>query len=289
MPSRKMSDKTKFAIFILTHGRPQNVRTYDTLRRSGYTGKIYIVIDNEDPTGQEYKDIFGADNVFEFDKGEISKTFDVGDTNRDQRTIVYARNATQLIAKELGLDYHAQFDDDYHSLAHRSIKKNKLISRKIEKFDQVVSMMLDLLEDTNALTVALSQGGDHIGGILGNYRKGVLRKAMNSQFIRTDRPVKFVGRINEDVNSYVVLGSRGQLFFTITDMSLHQVPTQSSPGGMTDTYLETGTYLKSFFTVMMAPSSVKIRMMGQSGRRLHHSILWENTVPKIISPRHRKK
>lgn len=283
-----MADKSKFAILILTHGRPHHVRTYDSLRRSGYTGPIYLVIDNEDATGQEYRDVFGPENVFEFDKEAIAKQVDTGDLNPSRKSTLFVRTALPAIAKEIGLDYYAQFDDDYTNFSYRYIRKNKMLSHTIRNFDHIIPVMLDLLEDTNALTVALSQGGDHIGGILGNYRKGVLRKAMNSQFVRTDRPIQFFGRLNEDVNPYVVLGSRGELFFTLTDIQLNQIPTQSNPGGMTDTYLESGTYLKSFFTVMMAPSSVKIRMMGQSGRRLHHSILWENTVPKIISPRHRK-
>jgi hypothetical protein len=284
-----MGDKSKFAILILTHGRPHHVRTFDSLRRSGYTGPIYLVIDNEDETGDQYRDAFGPENVFEFDKEAVAKTVDTGDTNPSRRSTLFVRTALTAIAKELGLDYYAQFDDDYTNFSYRYIRKNKMLSHTVRNFDKIITLMLDLLEDTNALTVALSQGGDHIGGILGNYRKGVLRKAMNSQFVRTDRPIQFLGRLNEDVNPYVVHGSRGELFFTLTDIQLNQIPTQSNPGGMTDTYLESGTYLKSFFTVMMAPSSVKIRMMGQSGRRLHHSILWENTVPKIISPKHRKK
>ena len=284
-----MADKSKFAILILTHGRPHHVRTYDSLRRSGYTGPIYLVIDDEDPTGDQYRDVYGPENVFEFNKEEIAKQVDTGDTNPSRKSTLFVRTALPVIAKEIGLDYFAQFDDDYTNFSYRYIRKNKMLSHTIRNFDRIIPVMLDLLEDTNALTVALSQGGDHIGGILGNYRKGVLRKAMNSQFTRTDRPIRFFGRLNEDVNPYVVLGSRGELFFTLTDIQLNQIPTQSNPGGMTDAYLESGTYLKSFFTVMMAPSSVKIRMMGQSGRRLHHSILWENTVPKIISPRHRKK
>lgn len=284
-----MGDKSKFAILILTHGRPHHVRTYDSLRRSGYTGPIFLVIDNEDATGQEYRDIFGLENVYEFDKQAIAQRVDTGDTNPSRASTLFVRTALTNIAKEIGLDYYAQFDDDYTNFSYRYIRKNKILSHTIRNFDHIIPVMLDLLEDTNALTVALSQGGDHIGGILGNYRKGVLRKAMNSQFVRTDRPIEFAGRLNDDVNAYVVQGSRGELFFTVTDIQLNQVTTQSSPGGMTEIWVESGTYLKSFFTVMMAPSSVKIRMMGQSGRRLHHSILWENTVPKIISPRHRKK
>ncbi len=283
-----MADKSKFAILILTHGRPHHVRTFDSLRRSGYTGPIYLVIDNEDETGDQYRQAFGPENVFEFNKEEIAQHVDTGDTNPSRASTLFVRTALTQVAKQIGLDYYGQFDDDYTNFSYRYIRKNKMLSHTIRNFDRIIPVMLDLLEDTNALTVALSQGGDHIGGILGNYRKGVLRKAMNSQFTRTDRPIRFAGRLNDDVNAYVVQGSQGELFFTVTDIQLNQLTTQSNPGGMTDIWVESGTYLKSFFTVMMAPSSVKIRMMGQSSRRLHHSILWENTVPKIISPRHRK-
>jgi hypothetical protein len=243
-----MGDKSKFAILILTHGRPHHVRTYDSLRRSGYTGPIFLVIDNEDATGQEYRDIFGSENVYEFDKEAIAKQVDTGDLNPSRKSTLFVRTALPAIAREIGLDYYAQFDDDYTNFSYRYIRKNKMLSHTIRNFDRIIPVMLDLLEDTNALTVALSQGGDHIGGILGNYRKGVLRKAMNSQFVRTDRPIEFAGRLNDDVNAYVVQGSRGELFFTVTDIQLNQVTTQSSPGGMTEIWVESGTYLKSFFT-----------------------------------------
>lgn len=37
-----------FAALILTHGRPDKVITYRKLLECGYTGQIYIVVDNED-------------------------------------------------------------------------------------------------------------------------------------------------------------------------------------------------------------------------------------------------
>ena len=43
-----------FAIFILTHGRPDNVKTYNVIRNRGYTGNIYIIIDNEDKSAKKY-------------------------------------------------------------------------------------------------------------------------------------------------------------------------------------------------------------------------------------------
>jgi len=45
--------RSDFAALILTHGRPDRVHTYFALRNAGYTGRILIVIDNEDKTADE--------------------------------------------------------------------------------------------------------------------------------------------------------------------------------------------------------------------------------------------
>ena len=37
-----------FVALILSHGRPDRVYTYKSLQKAGYTGPVYIVIDNED-------------------------------------------------------------------------------------------------------------------------------------------------------------------------------------------------------------------------------------------------
>ena len=277
-----------FAAFILTHGRPDRIYTIDTLRGAGYTGKIYIVIDDEDDTEQEYRKRYG-DKVVQFCKLDIAKTFDVGDLSQERRTIVYARNACFEIAKKLGLKYFLELDDDYTSFEYRYIQGEKLMVRKCKQLDRLFETMLRFIDDTNALTVALSQGGDFIGGAKSKrYREKVTRKAMNTFFCRTDKPFTFVGRINEDVNTYTTLGMKGELILSITDASIVQKQTQSNTGGMTDAYLDMGTYLKSFFTVMYCPSCVKVGAMGDKHMRIHHHIDWRRCVPKILNERHRK-
>lgn len=283
-----MPDPKKFGVLILTHGRPNDVVTYESLRERGYTGPIYIVIDNEDKTAAQYRSKFGNENVIMFDKEAISKTFDNGDTRTDRRTIVYARNASFEIARDLGLDYFIQLDDDYTAFLYRYIRNNTLSSTNIQSLDAVFEAMVKLLDDTGALTVAMAQGGDYIGGIDGAIRKPLLRKAMNSFVCRTDRPIGFIGRMNEDVNAYVLNGMRGELMLTSTALQLNQLQTQANGGGMTDIYLASGTYMKSMYTVMMSPSCVTVKTMGRTQRRLHHQIRWNNAVPKIISDKYRK-
>jgi len=283
-----MLNREKFAMFILTHGRPHEVITTQSLIESNYTGKTYIVIDNEDECGDEYRKVFGKEMVVEFDKKAIGKTFDTADTRTDRRAIVYARNASFSIAKDLGLAYFMQLDDDYKSFQYRFVKKNKLEVVVIKQLDKVIDAMIKFLEDTNATTVAMAQGGDYIGGFEGFLRRPLMRKAMNSFLFRTERCLTFVGRVNEDVNTYVMNGMRGELILTANNPMLTIRQTQAVAGGMTEMYVENGTYMKSMYTVMMAPSCVSVRYMGTSNPRLHHLVRWNNTVPKIINERHRK-
>lgn len=281
--------RNDFAIFILTHGRPNNVLTAKTLEKVNNTNRVYYVIDNEDKCAEQYYQNFGRENVIMFDKLKKSKEFDTMDLSDNRKAIVYARNACFDIAEQLGIKYFLELDDDYTKFRSRIFDGEKLTSIYVKDFDSIVDCMIDFLDETNALTVAFSQTGDFIGGTESHiYTVKLKRKAMNSFFCRTDRRFDFVGRVNEDVNSYVSYGARGELLLTIADISLNQCDTQQNKGGMSELYLDNGTYVKSFYSVMIAPSAVKLAQMGCGHKRIHHLISWENAVPKIISSRFRK-
>ncbi|QIK58827.1 hypothetical protein G7050_02800 [Dysgonomonas sp. HDW5A] len=279
-----------FAVFILTHGRPTKVHTYSSLLKCGYTGRIYIVIDNEDIQAEAYKQAYG-DKVIVFDKKAISDTFDEGDNFEDRRAIVYARNACFEIAKNLGIKYFMQLDDDYTAFSYRFTSKGKYLHRSMKNIDVIFDAMLDYYKTINVKSIAMAQSGDFIGGENGQFGKGrkLFRKCMNTFLCSTDRPFQFVGRINEDVNTYTNVQSRGNVFLTLSNIAINQLSTQSNSGGMTELYLDSGTYVKSFYTVMYAPSCCKIVPMGETHRRLHHRISWKNAVPVIINESHKKK
>lgn len=269
--------------FILTHGRPNNVKTYKSLEKAGFTGKVYIVIDNEDETADQYKEVYG-DKVIMFDKLAISKTFDTADNFSDRRSIVYARNACFQIAKQLGVKYFIELDDDYKQFVYKFDENLEYKERPIKNLDKILGYLLDYYKSIPAASIALAQNGDFIGGGKSGFAKIITpkRKAMNSFICSTEREFQFLGRVNEDVNTYTHLGSKGMLFFTIPPVSLIQTQTQQNKGGMTELYLSSGTYLKSFYTVMYSPSAVKISEMGDKNLRIHHKIKWNNCVPKII-------
>ena len=278
-----------FAVFILTHGRPDNVITYETLKRMNYKGKLYLVIDNEDKEAEQYYRIYGKENVIMFDKEKISKEFDTVDNCDERRTVVYARNACFNIAEDLGIEYFLELDDDYNQFRGRMQIDDTLSSFKIKDINLLFEQMIQFLEKSNALTVAFAQGGDYIGGIGSKvWKERLSRKAMNTFFCKTKRRFDFIGRINEDVNTYTTRGIKGDLMFTVANIMMNQLETQSNAGGMTDVYLDSGTYVKSFFTIIVAPSCTKISTMGNKFRRIHHKINWEHCTPKIINQKYKK-
>lgn len=286
-----MPMREDFCVFILTHGRPDRVHTYNTLLRSGYTGKVYVVIDDEDKTADEYQKRYG-EKVLTFCREDAYKMTDDGDNFGKSKGVVYARNICWDLARRVCVKYFLVLDDDYGDFSYRFDGRNNWRrSTMITTMNQAFEIVVEYLESTSCLSVAFAQTGEMIGGFGGGEVKGGLnaprlrRKVMNSFFCATNRPFRFLGHLNEDVSAYVFHGRNGNLFFTIMSVALSQKATQAHAGGLTEFYLDVGTYVKSFYSVMYSPSCVKIGVMGDFRNphyRIHHKINWHHTAPKIL-------
>jgi hypothetical protein len=283
-----MSDR--YCVFILTNRRPDRQHTYETLIKSGYTGDVYFVVDDHDPTRDAYRDKYG-DKVIIFDLDWAKSITDDGD-NFNKGTVLYARNACFKLADDLGYKYFIELDDDYKFFQYRYGDKLQTGYWSMRTTaDQAFAALIRYFRSAPFTSLAIAQGGDFIGGVPEQLR--LKRKAMNFFICATDRPFRFCARMNDDVTTYVSLGGQGYLFGTTCQIQLSQLPTQSNPGGLTELYLEAGTYVKSFYSVMWSPSCVKIGTLidhahEKSCPRIHHTINWERAVPKLISGRWRK-
>lgn len=280
-----------FACFILCHGRPDNVKTYKSLRRRNYTGPVYIICDDEDSTLPKYKENFGNENVLVFNKLEVLKKFDTMDTSDNRACAVYARNACFEFAKKLGIRYFAELDDDYTDFWLRPVIDNRLPCIAVPNLDEVFQLYIEFLNtNPNMYSVAFAQPGDYIGGAgCQLVKNGYKRKCMNSWICDIEKFFLFNGRMNDDVNTYSLEGSRGKIFITLPGVAIDQPVTQVVKGGMTDMYVGEGTYIKSFYTVLACPSFVQVTLMGRDDLRVHHNVDWNAGAPKIISSRYRKE
>jgi len=274
---------------ILTHGRAENISTVKALRKCGYEGEIIYLIDNEDSQKDLYLKKYG-DQVEIFDKKAYADLIDEMDNFNNRKTITHARNATYDIAEKRGYRYFIQLDDDYTGFSFKFNHLYEYKDRSIKNINKTFQIMIDFLNSSGAVVLCMAQNGDYLGGGNGSFGNKIKlrRKAMNSFLCDTKKRLWWVGRQNEDVNTYVGKGNRGSLFLTIHSVSLNHKATQSVKGGMSEMYRAQGTYVKSFYTVMTAPSCVKIAMMGETHRRLHHKINWKTAVPLILDPKHKK-
>ena len=292
--------RNDFCLFILSHRRADNVLTYQTIQKTSYTGKLFIVVDDQDQQLDQYRNNF-KDKLLTFSKMEVSKTTDCGDNFNDYRTPLYARNACFDLARKVGCKYFMVLDDDYSVFFHMIDKNMQFGHWKIKTtMEESLEALIDYYESCPIITsIAMAQGGDFIGGKTSIFHEtgkaiGMRRKAMNSFLCSVDRPFKYVARLNDDVTTYVTLGSRGQLFLTVLALALNQKITQKQSGGLTEAYLDSGTYIKSFYSVMYMPSCVQIgdlgnyQIEGSPDFRIHHKIIWPRAVPKILRECHRK-
>ena len=154
-------ENNNFAVFILTHGRPDNVKTLSTLKKCGYTGKIYFIVDNEDKTIEQYQNNYGIENVKVFDKKAMADEVDEGNNFDERRTITHARNACFKIAKEIGITYFVQLDDDYGQFKFRfeqEFGKNKWLIKNIDPiFDLFLNFYIQKFHTNASIIINFHQ------------------------------------------------------------------------------------------------------------------------------------
>ena len=275
-----------FCIFIISYQRANNVKTYKTLQKCNCKYPIFIVVSDDDTQINQYKKNFSENNLVIYSKREYIGKFDYMDNRIDKlSSAVFSRNAVFDIAKKLGYPFFLVLDDDYINFSYRYMQNNKLRGKILRKsLDKILYLYKETLKALpNIHSLAMSQAGDFIGGNMTrafSYRR--LRKIMNVFFCATDRRFEFFGRLNEDVNVYTKLGNIGYLFITIPEISIVQLITQRNEGGLTSSYLELGTYIKTFYTLLAMPSSVKIGIIQDTFSRIHHQINWKFTIPYIL-------
>lgn len=280
--------REEFAVFILSHGRAKEMTTVNMLKRYKYTGKYFIVLDNEDEQIKDYIRRYGKNNIIVFDKKKIEQSMDTGDNGGSLKCGVFARNFIIDEADKMGYKYHLQLDDDYNGYCFRYVKDGRLRSSKVTDLDKFFKESLRYLINGDLDCLGYGVASDYTGGINSKVMKGFCRKSMNTFFLRADRKFYFVARMNDDVTTNLVNNKIGKKIITVLYAMVSMPATQRMKGGMTDVYTDEGTYMKSFYSVMFEPSACKVDATMKKVKRVHHSITWNNISPKILNERYKK-
>ena len=277
-----------FAIFICTYGRPNNQLTLNTLRKSGYTGRIYLVLDNTDSTIQQYIDNYGADNIVIFDKNHYINSIETVSNDPKYACIVYAKNAVENIAKIIGLKSFVIADDDVFSLRFRYADCNVLRSKRIvSHMDDVVDEINDFLLNANLCAVSPLYTTFFMNGVkslesdsIENARYMYIFVFRNSAYT-----VNWISDYVEDNITSFEQNKVGNCMLSIPFVQHDSTPPKKrTEGGMSE------TYASNTFLLCMRGCTIEPAYMSAQWYKTKFvpKIQRKNSLPKIISGRYKK-
>ena len=227
-----------FAVFILSNGRSQHVKTYEALLENNYTGDWFVVVDDLDEEMNRYISNFGESKVIVFDKKKYAYSVDYMTNNGKLNSVVYARNAVYDIAEEMGYKNFIVMDDDITNIKVRYVEEGTLKGKDIKNFDRFFDLMFRYSDEVKAESLSIGMQGDFIGGMNNKVVKsGYQRRCFGLFFLNTERRVEFKGLANEDLNASLLAGSVGGIWMSILKAQLFTVDS-GQDGGMTDFYME---------------------------------------------------
>lgn len=279
----------RFAVFILTHGRPYNQLTVKSLQDVGYTGEWYLVLDDQDLTYREYLDEWGEDRIIVFNKTRFIQSTDTGLHTPVPKFAVFARNAIEYIAKEMGYKTFMMLDDDITKFRIRLPVGDSLKSFQINgQFDEIVDRAVDYMLDCGIACLGLGFCNLYIGGIDNFNRENPRQRLCAEAFIRnTSHPISWRLNMVEDLITSIDAAIRGEVWFQFLPIQCEIKMSEGAvDGGNSDVYRQLGMYRISFMPVIAYPSSNAVRL----GKKTWASTTTpDKCIPKIISSRYRKE
>ena len=281
----------KFAVFICTHGRPDAQLTLNTLRKCGYSGKIYLVIDDTDITISQYVDNYDTDDIIIFDKNHyINSCKDTGDNAGHYKCILYAKNAVEDIAHDLGLDAFMLIDDDITNFRYRYVQDNKLRSLPVLNLDDVIVAYTNYitLNDIKCLGFC---GASHyfVGTSVYDSDRLIDNRYPYQVYIRnTKYKIDWISWYGEDDITMLLDECVGGFWLNLPFVQYDcvMVGDTNKSGGMVDEYKNNSSYKLNMIKKQFCISQLKLRPYKD---RFITTTIKDTSCVKLISDSYKKE
>lgn len=271
-------------IFIPSYHRPENQKTVKYYLKQGYDpSKLHVFLDSEADDIELYKSILLPQgvNVFVFDMNEARRRYDyVHRVSVSRRSAGQARNMMQDYAKDNGIDFYMVSDDDTDHYQER-VKGRYIRQAGLEDLLYYFGMVEDFMRRHRIGLFGLSQTGD----LYSQEELKVMRwKVMNTTFYLMPYIYRGERGIQDDDTS-LFAGVYNEGLFTgslASGVVLHQTPSATSDGGLTDLYNECKLLNKSLVSPIQFPSAIWAERQTMNGNRIHHHINKRYLAPCLI-------
>ena len=274
-----------YAVFILSYKRPTDQKTLKYILDAGYSGVWYIVVDDSDPTIEQYKNLYGSDHILIFNKLEMSKITDTPVYPLELNFAVYARNAIEQFAVKLNYSAFIMLDDDIKGFSLRYVEDNKLKNRGlVHNIDEVFNYIIDYILESDIACASSSYNNIYWTGVEGlkeNLLKDMLRTPIEAYFRNTKFKVNWLNLMGEDLVTGIKYGRDGQVWIMLPILQVVMPPClkMTTEGGHTDTYRKYSPLGLNIFFKIWTPNCFNVSLHGDNW---YHSIKKDFAVPKIV-------
>lgn len=285
-------------IFILSHNRVESCPTLALLQKLNYNGIVKIVVDNEDPQLEAYRDKY-KDELLVFNKNSILAIVDTAFSKGTEikASGLYARVFVDLYARTYNLGNYMVLDDDIKNFKFRFPIGNSLPTFPIGDFNKLIKCLFNFMNNKNIYALSFAHQGMFIGGINSFDEEKIMGKrvASNVWLLNSNKPFTWQTIFYEDYNSCLLNGQKGKLIFTIPFIST-EVEKQGGQikdtnklkdVGMGEAYKKTTQLQRCLYSIIVSPSSCTVKEVKREGNwwvRLNK----ETQFPKIISDRFKR-
>lgn len=280
--------RNDFAVFITTHGRADSQLTLNTLLANGYKGAWYLVVDDTDTQIEAYIHNHGADRVIVFNKAHFMTVTESCLVVPHPKAVVFARNAVEYIAQQLGYKYFMVVDDDIFKLRYRYIENSSLRSANLgESLDSIFDLIVEYMDSANIACMTFGFTNAYRGGVSAFRKFGQRNRFCAELFIRrVNIPVSWRANFVEDLVTSIDAGIRGEVFLQFIPIQLELYMSEGEiSGGMSDAYLQTGRYKFYSLPVVIYPNCISVELTDNKWRTRTNA---RYSVPQIISSRYKK-
>lgn len=278
-----------FAVFITTHNRVESTTTYDTLRKAGYTGKIYTVVDNEDPQLLRYlnrfPDVLVYNKQLQFNKcDKVIKT-------EQRASVTYARNAVEDYAEYMNLDAFLVCDDDIIGLRYRWVEGTTVRSLAMNGgLDKVLEYYTQYILENNIAVTSFVHMLFYMSGVHNLDKRISEQREVVQIFLRNRKhKINWVGVMRQDMLTNMATSKMGYIWWAlpfVTYDAKAMNETGENIGGMLETYNNISEYNRTFLGVIASPYCIKV---GCANDRIKMAWNKSSAYPMIISSRWKKR
>lgn len=247
-------------VFIKTHGRPDKQLTLRTLREAGYTGDIFLILDNEDCLSEynRFIDDEHDPNIFchIFDKQTLVNEIDSG-TNHPKRDVnLYAWVACERFAKRHGDEFFIMSDDDITGFRFRYKEGKHLRSLKItQNLDEIFALVEEYMLSCNLS--AMSTGIPQMY-FSGDIEKDLWKWRVPYTFVfrNAKHKLNWVSEYEEDIITAIRASIDGQYLSVLPVIQRETVEIGTNYGGMHNSY--TDSFVNAQYGYIWYPSCREI-------------------------------